>query len=372
MLKVCLIFGGVSNEHEVSLLSMSGVARNLDRSRYEVVMLGITKSGKWLHYTGPISLIENGQWELSQYVHPVTFSLDPAQRGLILTGCAEVKASEMIRRRIIAGTPLKRREQKFIGVDVVFPVLHGKDGEDGTVQGLLELAGIPYVGCGVLSSALCMDKEYTHTVLQGAGVPKTKLIAVRRSEMDSFKELAPRLRKELGYPMFVKPANSGSSVGISKAANRKELLDALEEAFKHDSKAVVEKAMKGTEVECAVIGNDDAYAADVLAEIVPTREFYDYEAKYHDDSTELVVPARISEESANQVKYLAVKAYKALGCKGMARVDFFVKPDGSPVLNEVNTIPGFTTISMYPRLFMEHGMTYSGLLDRLIELAIEG
>ena len=371
MLKLCLIFGGVSNEHEISLRSMSGVVQNLDRRRYEIIMLGITKNGQWLHYSGPANLIENGMWEYSPFVRPAAFNLNHTKPGLILLGSERLCASAALRRRILGEVRAKRKAQGFIPVDAAFPVLHGKDGEDGTVQGLLELAGIPYVGCGVLSSALCMDKEFSHIVLQSAGIPKTKLIAMHRHEMDNFKIKAPQLRKELGYPMFVKPANSGSSVGISKVSNRAELQIALEEAFRHDCKAVVEKALKGTEVECAVLGNDVVLASDYLAEIAPSREFYDYTAKYLDDSTELIIPARISDESARQVKEIAVKAYRALGCKGMARVDFFVRPGGSVVLNEVNTIPGFTTISMYPRMFIQHGITYSELLDRLIKLALE-
>jgi D-alanine--D-alanine ligase len=347
MLKICVIFGGINSEYEISLLSVTSVIENLDKSKYDVIMLGITKSGKWLHYTGPVDMIAGGTWDHSSYVQPAVFSTDRTRRGLILL------------------------DGGLIGVDVAFPVLHGKNGEDGTMQGLLELAGIPCVGCGLLSSALCLDKEISHRLLQHAGIPKTKLIAVHQDEMDRFDDKAAMLEAELGYPMFVKPANAGSSVGISKARNRESLREALETAFLHDAKAVVEQMMHGQEVECAVLGNREPVAASVLGEVEPTNEFYDYAGKYLDDSTKLHTPARIPEEAAAKVRELAVKAYRAMGCRGMARVDFFVKPDGAVVLNEINTIPGFTTISMYPRMFIESGMSYPELLDRLINLARE-
>jgi len=371
MLKICVIFGGVSAEHEVSLRSAVNVISNLDRSRYEVTMLGITKAGAWRHYCGPVDLIAGGQWEHSHLSRPAVFSLERGRPGLILIDGEKPCASVAIRRRLLGEEPPRRTKQEFIPLDVVFPVLHGKNGEDGTVQGLLELAGIPYVGSGVLSSAACMDKEVTHIILQNAGVPKTKIITIRADDLKRFGTTATMLKTELGYPMFVKPASGGSSVGISKVQKRQELRAAIEAALLHDEKVLVEQVVEGAEVECAVLGNSKASAARVLGEIAPSRDFYDYTGKYLDDSTALHIPARISKESAKQVKELAVKAYLALGCKGMARVDFFVRPDGSPILNEVNTIPGFTEISMYPRLFIKSGVTYSKLLDKLIELALE-
>ena len=343
MLKVCVVFGGMNSEHEISLRSAASVLENLDKTKYEVSTIGITKSGKWLGYTGPAAMIADGTWAAGD---------SPG--------------------RYTAGDPAihcERAEPRPF--DVVFPVLHGKNGEDGTVQGFLELAGIPYVGCGVLSSAMCMDKEISHIILKNAGIPKTKLFAVHQDEMDSFDEKAALYETELCYPMFVKPANAGSSVGISKVQDRIALRKALALAFGHDKKAVVEQAMTGREIECAVLGNRSPEAAKVLAEIEPANDFYDYAGKYLDSSTKLHLPARISEESAAKVRELAVKAFKVMGCRGMARVDFFVPKDGNPILNEINTIPGFTSISMYPRLFIESGMSYPELLDRLIALAME-
>jgi D-alanine-D-alanine ligase len=337
MLKVCVIFGGTNSEYEISLLSVTSVLENLDKNKYDVVMLGITKDGKWLHYTGPVDMIESDAWKDSSYVQPAVFSTDRTRRGLL-------------------------------DVDVAFPVLHGKCGEDGTIQGFLELAGVPCVGCGVLSSALCMDKEISHILLQSADIPKTKLAAVHRDDDVPF----DMLEREFGYPMFIKPANAGSSVGISKACDRETLRESILLALEHDRKAVVEQAMTGTEVECAVLGNRNPVAAQMLAEIAPSGEFYDYTAKYLDDSAALIIPARISAEAAAKVREIAVRAYRALECRGMARVDFFVREDGFVTLSEVNTIPGFTSISMYPRMFIESGMSYPELLDRLIALAMEG
>lgn len=348
MMTICVLFGGVSSEHNVSLLSASSVLRQMDADHYAVIMVGITKEGRWLRYRGDVDAIASGGWA-SGDTCPCILSPDRSHHGLL-----EFRPDGV----------------KTVPVDVVFPVLHGKNGEDGTLQGLLELAGIPYVGCGVLAGAACMDKDVCHTMLVAAGVPKTKLIALDRAHMTDFAELEQRLASELGYPMFVKPANAGSSVGITKAKDADSLRDAISLAFNHDSKVVIEQLLTGQEVECAVIGNSSPAAAIVLGEIAPKNEFYDYEGKYLDGSTELHVPARISEQAAQKVRELAVKAYKAMGCTGLSRVDFFV--DGETVtLNEINTLPGFTAISMYPRLFAESGLPYDRLIDRLIDCALE-
>jgi len=264
---------------------------------------------------------------------------------------------------------LEAQGVRVLPVDVVFGVLHGKNGEDGAMQGLFELAGIPYVGCGVLASALCMDKAAAHSVLTGAGIKKTRLSVVYRKELEDFAGLERRLAGELGYPMFVKPANSGSSVGVNRAADAGELSGALREAFIHDKKAVVEQEVKGQEIECSVIGNADPVSARVLGEIAPNVGFYSYQAKYLDDSAKLYIPAHIDEETAEKVRAIAEKAYKVMGCEGFARVDFFVKPDGEALLNEINTIPGFTSISMFPKLFEASGVSCGELITRLVEYA---
>lgn len=346
----CILFGGVSSEHEVSLRSAASVLEQIDTGRYDIVMVGITKDGRWLRYRGPVEAILSGDWEKGDTC-PALLSPDRSHGGLLELGPDGVKP---------------------VAVDVVFPVLHGKNGEDGTVQGLLRLAGIPCVGCGVLASAVCMDKAVSHTLLLDAGVPKTRLVALTRADTAAFDALEQRLAGELGYPMFVKPANAGSSVGVSKAKNAVELRDALSLAFSHDRKVVVEQLLTGQEIECAVMGNDDPIAAQVLGEIAPGNEFYDYTGKYLDDSTALFIPARIADEAVQQqVRTIALQAYRALGCAGFARVDFFVSDKGVVTLNEINTIPGFTSISMFPKLFEASGVPYKELVSHLLEYALE-
>lgn len=378
MVKVCVLFGGVSSEHEVSLRSAECVLNNIDKNLYEVLMVGITRAGRWYYYTGPVEDIVSGRWEFSPHVRPAMISLDRTNPGLILLG-EQSSASVKLRRGIltVGGSKQEKPPQfgksKILPVDVIFPVLHGKNGEDGTVQGMLELAGIPYVGGGVLSSAMCMDKEISHIILKSAGIPKTKLVAVRKQDFNfsSEPEIIYNLEAQIEYPMFVKPANAGSSVGVSKAKDRNSLKEALDFAFEHDKKAVVEKAVIGKEVECAVLGGKNVIASNNLGEIEPTHEFYDYSGKYLDDSTNLHIPARIGSTAAQNVKALAIKAYKALECKGLARVDFFVKEDGEAILNEINTMPGFTSISMYPRLFADSGISIKELITKLIDCAFE-
>lgn len=350
MKTVCVLFGGVSSEHEVSLRSAASVLENIDRTLYGVVMLGITRDGRWLHYGGPEDLIIDGRWERSAHCTPAVFSPDRTRRGLLVYGGDGVRLEP---------------------VDVVLPVLHGKNGEDGTVQGMLDLAGIPYAGSGVLGSALCMDKAVAHVLLEAAGIPKTKLVALRRADTAGFDALEQRLRAELGYPMFVKPANAGSSVGVSKAADAAGLRAAFDAAFAHDRKIVVEQAVQGHEIECSVMGNDEPFASEVLGEIRPAVDFYDYDAKYITDTTELVIPAPLPDDVVRRVRDTAVRAYTALECAGFARVDFFVKEDGAVILNEINTIPGFTSISMFPKLLEAGGMPYSRVITRLIEFALE-
>lgn len=349
-LTVAILFGGVSSEYEVSLMSGTSVILNTPADLYDVVMVGITRGGRWLHYNGPVELIREDKWADSPYVAAALLSPDRTHHGLLVErgGVAEL-----------------------ICLDAVFPVLHGKNGEDGTIQGLLELAGIPYVGCDPLSCAMCMDKAVTHTILADAQIPQAKWVTLRGADCADFDATEQRLREALDYPMFVKPANAGSSVGITKAHDANELRGALALALTHDKKIVVEEFIDGVEVESAVLGNDEPFVS-VLGEIVPCKEFYDYEAKYLNDATELYIPARISDEAAALVRETAAKAYLALGCSGLTRIDFFVKRDGSGVvLNEPNTIPGFTSISMYPKLMEASGISYSELIDRLFRLALD-
>lgn len=348
-LTVAVIFGGASSEYEVSLQSSTSVLNNISHETFDVIMLGITKDGRWLRYTGPVEKIAQNQWNQPEYVTPAFISPDRSVHGIVeLTPGGAVV------------TP----------IDAAFPVLHGKNGEDGTIQGLFELAGIPYVGCGVCASAVCMDKEMAHTVLDRNGIANAKWKAVKRQDFTDPDATAAMLEEALGYPMFVKPANAGSSVGVSKASDKASLLQALDLAFQHDSKAIVEECIVGQEVETAVLGNEDPKAA-LVGEIVPKVEFYTYDAKYADDSTDLYIPAHITEETADRLREIAIQAYKALGCAGMTRMDFFVKADGSIILNEPNTIPGFTSISMYPKLWIAAGLPYDQLIDRLIRLAME-
>lgn len=373
MTRVCVIFGGANSEHEVSLRSATCILEHINREKYEVVMVGITKRGQWYHYTGPINLIASGLWETSPFLEPTLLSPDPREGGLLLLGKRPL-ASERVRMELAGKAFVQEKEKqklRVIPIDVIFPVLHGQKVEDGAIQGLFELSEIPYVGCGVLSSAMCMDKEIAHIVLTHAGVKKTDLVAVRRPdfEYDNPEDRLDMLEETLGYPMFVKPANEGSSVGVTKAANREELKKGMRDAFRYDRKIVVERTLVGREIECSVWGNEDPEASYTLGEIIPTREFYDYEGKYEDDSTGLVAPAELEDEVIEKVRKEAVKAYRALECTGLARVDFFVLEDGTPVVNELNTLPGFTSISMFPRLLQEDGYEIPEQIDRLIEAA---
>lgn len=345
---VAVIFGSISSEYEVSLRSAASVLQNIPQDKYDVVMLGITKDGRWLEYTGGLELLIPDKWQQCGSVTPAIISPDRSVGGIFYPATGE-----------------KRR------IDVIFPVLHGEHGEDGTIQGLFEMAGIPYVGCGVLASSTCMDKETTHTLLEAAGIRTAPYVSLTRGQLERIGSIEPEIAGKLGYPMYVKPANTGSSVGVSKVRERSELLPALEAAFKYDRKVLVETSIVGAEVECAVLGNYGDCTASVIGEIVPKHDFYDYEGKYLDDSTDLYIPARLPNEQTEKLRETAVKAFAAMGCTGLARVDFFAQQDGGIVLNEINTIPGFTSISMYPKLFEAAGVPYPELIDRLLTLAME-
>lgn len=348
-IKVCVIFGGQSPEHEISRKSVTSVINNLNKEKYDISVIGITKEGEWFLYTGDIANIKGGEWEQ-----------DTAnKKKAIISPDAKDKAVLIFEEDKISK----------IHPDIVFPVLHGEYGEDGTIQGLLELANIKYVGMGVIASGNGMDKSFSKIVFDSAGIPQADWVVVKTSENRD--ERIKEIEEKLGYPCFVKPCNTGSSVGVGKAHNREELIIALENAAKFDRKILVEENIEGHEVECSVLGNEDPKAAAV-GEIVPTVEFYDFDAKYNDASTKLQIPADIDAETTKKIQEYAVRAFKALDGMGLSRVDFFVKyKDGSIVLNEINTMPGFTDISMYPKLWDAAGLGYSDLLDKLIELGLE-
>ncbi len=350
-LNVCVLFGGMSPEHAVSLRSAESVLNNLDAEKYHIFPVGITREGKWLLYgSTDYSRLPGGAWEQCEANRPVAIS--PVRGQGLLTFEAEGVVREQI--------------------DVVFPVLHGENGEDGAIQGLLQLAGIPCVGPAVAASAVSMDKTLTKLVVDHAGITQAAWMLVRGTELGSrMEQTVEKLEDRFSYPMFVKPAGTGSSVGVSKAVDRESLQTALYNAAKYDNKVLVEEFIHGREIEVAVMGNDTPIAS-ICGEIDSGAEFYDYDAKYITDTSVAYIPARIGQETAEQVRDAAVKIYAAIGCKGLSRVDFFVTfEENKVVFNEINTLPGFTSISMYPKLFDASGIPYSQLLDELLELAME-
>jgi D-alanine-D-alanine ligase len=349
-IRVGVIFGGRSGEHEVSLVSATSIIHALDRVKYEVVPIGIAPDGRWISSPRALSVLKQKaglENEPEQFLVP-----EPNRRALIAAEGAEGES---------------------LPIDVVFPVIHGTYGEDGTLQGLLELANIPYVGAGVLGSAVGMDKIAQKQILQQAGFPVAKYLTVLSSDYETNpRRVCSAVEEKFSYPLFVKPANTGSSVGISKVHSRKELLPALDLAAGYDRRLIIERAVpQAREIECAVLGNDKPEAS-VLGEIVPSNEFYDYEAKYVDGKSRAFIPAPLPKAVTAKIRSLAVRAFLAIDCAGMARVDFFVTRRTHRIwLNELNTIPGFTSISMYPKLWQASGISYSTLLDRLITLAID-
>lgn len=348
---IALLFGGVSSEYDVSCMSVSSVWENIDREKYNPFLFGITGSGEWYLYEGEIEKVRGHEWDKDS---------------------EHLKKAYICPDRTVHGAMVKTENGwEELYIDAVFPVLHGKNGEDGTMQGLLEIAGLPYVGCKVLSSAACMDKDVCHTLLKGAGIAQVKWLTFLKGSTN-FEKAAEKVESELGWPVFVKPANAGSSVGISKVKSADMLKKAMELAFEHDVKIIIEEAvLEPIEVECAVLGNDELLVGGP-GEIVPADEFYSYDAKYYNDESETFIKARIPDEMAEKIRETAKKAYKILGCSGLTRVDFLVeKETGKIVLNEPNTLPGFTNISMYPKLIMSTGMSYAELIDKLLELAAE-
>lgn len=355
-LRVGIIFGGRSGEHEVSLMSAQGVMKAIDQTKYEVVPIGITKEGRWLASGDPLKALASG--DSAESYHAALLA-EPSAQGLM-------RLDELNAQR--GGLAAVRVSQ----LDVVFPILHGPYGEDGTIQGLLELAGIPYVGAGVMASAVGMDKVIFKDVMRAHGLPVVPYLVVKRKTFEQQPDrVVAQVESEIGYDCFVKPANLGSSVGISKAHNRAELLAGLAEAARYDRKLIVEVAVEAREIEVSVLGNDEPIAS-VPGEIVPCNEFYDYAAKYLDGKSELLIPAPIPPETAEAIRRLAVAAYLAIDCAGMARADFLLdRLTGQVYINEVNTLPGFTAISMYPKLWEASGISYPELIDRLIQLALE-
>jgi D-alanine-D-alanine ligase len=334
-LRVGVLFGGRSGEHEVSLQSAQAVMRALEQAGHEVVPIGITKQGRWML---------SGE-------QPATMLPEPGQRGLV---------------------HLSGQTQEAQTLDVVFPVLHGTYGEDGTVQGLFELAGVAYVGSGVLGSALGMDKLVQKTLWRGLGLPVVDFVAIERCRLESEPhDVLDQVEKSFGYPCFCKPVNLGSSVGVHKAHDRQELLDGLHDSARYDTDLLVERGIDARELECSVLGNREPMAS-VVGEVVSAEEFYSYRAKYLDAGSRTVIPADVSQELAEEVRHLAIKAFKAVKANGLARVDFFLERGTSKLyLNEINTMPGFTQISMYPKLWEASGLSFAQLVDRLVQLGLE-
>lgn len=373
---LAVVFGGQSSEHEVSRVSAQSVLENANLAKYDVRMIGITKQGEWLRYEGDLSLIGSGAWEdearkQRRYALQKTEGRGdalPASSDGAITGM-QVHGRTSSCMRLLSPDMGRGPEAS---VDVAFPVLHGPNGEDGSIQGVFQLAGVPYVGCGVFASAAGMDKSYSKIVFSHAGITQAKYLTILRSEIDGTMDVfGRRVAEALGYPCFVKPASAGSSVGVAKVKHPDQLEPALREAAAFDSKILVEEFIDGREVECAILGNEEPIAS-VLGEVIPCNEFYDYKAKYVDNRSETRIPADLPPEVAEKVQNMAIRAFKALGASGLSRVDFFVERGTDRiVLNEINTMPGFTNISMYAKLWAASGIPYPELVDRLVELAVE-
>ncbi len=347
-INVAILFGGKSAEHEVSLQSAKNVFEAIDREKYNLIFIGIDKSGKWL--------LNDSSKILLNAENPKLIKLNKNSDSIALVPQSGGKISNLT------------KDESNLKIDVVFPILHGPFGEDGTVQGLLKLANVPFVGAGVLGSAVGMDKDVMKRLLRDAKVPIGNFITVKiDDQIPDFKDI----KNTLGLPFFIKPANMGSSIGISKIHNKTEYSEKLKNAFRYDAKILIEEYIKGREIECSVLGNNDPVAS-VPGEVISNHEFYSYDAKYIDENgAVLEIPAKLSDKKIKEIQDLAIRTFKALECEGLGRVDFFLKDNGKIFVNEINTIPGFTKISMYPKLWEASGISYSELIDRLIQLAIE-
>lgn len=346
--QVAVIFGGVSSEHEVSCVSVVNVVNGFNKDKYDVTLIGITKEGKWI-LTDSVDSIQDGSWKDGKFV--AIISPDRSKQGLLI---------------------LKENAYEYKKIDVIFPVLHGKFGEDGTIQGLFEMSGIPYVGCGVLSSAAGMDKISTKLFVDKLGIRQADYVADIARDLSELENTVQQVEEKLGYPVFVKPSNAGSSCGVSKANNREELREAVKLAKKHDTRVLIEEMIYGHEVECAVLGGNDVKASRV-GEVVAAAEFYDYDAKYNNAESKTVIdPEEVPAASKEKVRQNAVTIFKALSGFGLSRVDFFIENETNAVVfNEINTLPGFTNISMYPMLWNDMGLTTEELIDSLIATAYE-
>ena len=350
MKNVLVLFGGASSEHDVSTVSACSVLKHIPADKYTIYMMGITKEGQWYLYEGDVDALPEDAWLKSGKCTPAFVSPDRGIHGI---------------------TVLRENGFENIRIDIAFPVLHGKNGEDGTIQGLFQMAGIPFVGCDMASSAVSMDKVFTNTVADANHVPQAAWDSITAYEYKTGAKTLDEVAEKLGYPIFVKPANAGSSVGITKAYERAELEGAMELALQHDTRILFEEFIDGYEVECAVLGNDELETG-IVGQILPANEFYDYDAKYANAASLLRIPAEVSEEKRNEVAEAAKHVFKALGGTGFSRVDFFVeKETGRVLFNEINTIPGFTSISMYPKMMEAAGVPYGELCDRLLQLAEE-
>jgi len=382
-IRVGVLFGGRSGEHEVSLLSAASVLKAMDPEKYEAVPIGITKDGRWVTAAHAERLLRG---ETAHEARPLRAGDPETTPGAAVLARGEAiivppvpshSQSGIVPFQTDNDAPTRRWTDHAIHVDVVFPVLHGTFGEDGTIQGLLELADLPYVGAGVLGSSAGMDKDVMKQLFRAAGLPIVKHVTVLRSDWEWDRKRAQRtIENKLKYPVFVKPANLGSSVGISKAHDRAELPGCMDEAAKFDRKIVVEQAVggkrqKARELECSVLGNDRPQAS-LPGEVVPVKEFYDYAAKYLEEGSQLLIPAPLNKQETRKVQEMAMRAFRAVDCAGLARVDFLMEPRSRKIyVNEINTMPGFTSISMYPKLWAASGLPYSELIDRLIQLGLE-
>ena len=338
---VCVLFGGKSDEYEVSLKSAYAVLSNIDNKKYDIVKIGITKSGEWYLFLGDISLILNDTWWQSDALCPVTID----------TSLGKIVVFD--------------RNTYSLDIDTVFPIIHGAFGEDGRLQGLLEMAGIKFVGCPSFSSFACMDKYLTKLVCDSVGVPNAKSVVINKYDLVYFEKVAEKIRK-IGYPVFIKPARGGSSVGVSKISKESELYGAVSKALYHSERVIVEEFICGKETEIALIQDGGTLKLSTAGNLIYKSEFYDYDTKYNSDEVDYIIPAEISEKSYEKIKEYSKILFYALECKGLCRMDFFVKDDGSVIFNEVNTMPGFTDISMFPALLIHDGYTFSSIIDALL------
>lgn len=348
--KLAIFFGGKSDEYSVSLHSAAAIINNVPEELYDVTLVGITQEGQWLLYEGNTDKINDDTWHKGK-LSPVLLNMGNSFKGLIKLN-------------------LDSNTFEKVEIDCIFPVLHGRNGEDGTIQGLCQMTGIPFVGCDMTSSAVSMDKEFTHIICENAGITTAPYVSAVNSNKLNVKKLYDEAVEKLSHPMFIKPANNGSSIGISKVRNYDEFEKGLMEAFQHDNKVVIEKMIDGFEIGCAVLGNEELIIGEV-DEIETKNDFFDYVEKYSQHNSKIHCPARISDELKKEAKAIAENTYKALGCKGLSRVDMFVTPDNKIYLNEINTIPGLTDLSRYPSMLKKIGIEYSDLIVKLVELAIE-